>query len=198
MSEPRYGVPAITAWIFGIPLRPSSVATSLGIGTSVPPPPRGVEVSTPSNLTTAGILATWVWARMKGRERRWRDEEPGHLVVGISERAGASVEYARNQRCVVPLSRVEPLDHLLDQHQRLGRREGAVPRSVHEDLAQQVLLAGCCDHVGVRGLVLRDDQAIARRMHRQHGHGELTVEGDVAVEVGERIRVGGDPRTAVQ
>ena len=50
ISEPRYGVPAITAWIFGNPLRPSSAATSLGIGTRVPPPPPGVAVSTPSNL----------------------------------------------------------------------------------------------------------------------------------------------------
>jgi hypothetical protein len=57
ISEPRYGVPAITAWIFGMPFSPSLDATSVGTGMRVPPPPRGVAVSMPLNLITPAILA---------------------------------------------------------------------------------------------------------------------------------------------
>src|SRR2546430_10144165 len=53
IREPRYGRPAMTAWILGIPRSFSLPATSGGTGTSVPPPPRGVGVSLPRKVTIA-------------------------------------------------------------------------------------------------------------------------------------------------
>src|ERR1700694_1055702 len=123
IREPRYGCPAITDWTFGMPWSPSFAATSRGTGTRQPPPPRGVGVSLPLNVTIAPILS-WkgralrkgarIWRRGeidKSRRRRGAKEDVGELALGL----GARVQRRRGQGRVVPASGVQALEQHLDR-----------------------------------------------------------------------------------
>src|ERR1700687_5426361 len=144
----------MTDWILGKPLSPSLAATSLGIGTKQPPPPLGVGVSTPLNLTIEtdssfplgrDRRAFREWPRVRARsevlERRRRDEEPTHTAEGVTEALRDRVEIRRAQWSA-PCAGVKPREHRLDYGDRLGGRKGAVAGTVDEHLAQHGLFAG--------------------------------------------------------
>src|SRR5207253_8825588 len=58
--------------------------------------------------------------------------------------------------------------------------------------------ARTANDLSVGGLVWRDDQSVAGRVHGEHRDRKVAVEGDVAIEVGRRRRIGLDRRAGVQ
>src|SRR6266568_650211 len=98
----------------------------------------------------------------------------------------------------VPLPGGQAVLQRLDGGDGLGRGERAVPGAVHEDLAEQVTVAGPVDGAAVRLLVLRHDQPVSGGVHREHRHRDAPVERDVLDQVELGVRVGLDPRRAVQ
>jgi len=98
----------------------------------------------------------------------------------------------------VPLPGGQAVLQRLDGGDGLGRGERAVPGAVHEDLAEQAGAVGPVDGAAVGLLVLRHDQAVTGGVHGEHRDRDAAVEGDVPDQVGLRVRVGLDPRGAVQ
>jgi predicted unusual protein kinase regulating ubiquinone biosynthesis (AarF/ABC1/UbiB family) len=98
----------------------------------------------------------------------------------------------------VPLPGGQAVLQRLDGGDGLGRGERAVPGAVHEDLAEQVAAAGPVDGAAVRLLVLRHDQPVSGGVHGEHRDRDAAVEGDVLDQVELGVRVGLDPRGAVQ
>src|SRR4030088_1629720 len=128
-----------------MPLSPSFAATSRGTGTRQPPPPRGVGVSLPLNVTITPILSwkgrafrkrPWIgsWCEIDERRRRGRAEKDiSELALGLT----AGVEGRGRQSRVVPAPRVESLEQNLDRRDRFRFRECAVAGAMDEGLAQQ-------------------------------------------------------------
>ncbi len=90
------------------------------------------------------------------------------------------------------------MDESLKCGDRLGRREGAVAGPVHEHLAQHVVVARAPDHARVCILVGHLDEAVARRVQREHRDAQVAVVGDVLGNVRDGAGVGGDALSAVQ
>src|SRR5438105_7795208 len=128
----------MTAWTFGIPLSPIRKATSLGTGTRVPPPPRGVEVSTPLNLVTVsneilggdgGSLRVGARVRSGDVAHEGRVQaEPDELVGRRTFRKRGCVEGGWLQRRVPARCSSDPGRH---QSQYTRRSRGLPAASTH-------------------------------------------------------------------
>src|SRR5206468_9823221 len=103
-------------------------------------------------------------------------------IKGRAEGRRFLVEQSGINRAV-PFACVETMNERLEGCQGLCGCEGAVTGAMDEDLAQQRVVSRRAHHLGIRLLILVDDETIAGRVHGQHRHLYRAVEDDVVAQV---------------